>query len=139
MSELREYLQKRMATLEPLEKELLAKLAPIQSELEEARRALHSVQSRAPVGRRRGKTGPSATSIQGQILSILKSTPSGLKAVEILERARVDFGRQIRRESLAPQLSRLCADSYIENNAGVYRMSPTPADDTARERKSDGV
>lgn len=124
MSELREYMMSRLAVLEPQEKELLSRLVSIQSEMAELRRALRAVQVKGRAGRR-SEHGPSENSIQGQALSVLTERLSGMTATDILERIRDGFGRDIRRESLAPQLSRLCADGRLLNEHGVYRVVAT--------------
>lgn len=111
METINDYLPRRKAEILALIGELKAELRQIAAaeaagELASRRKAKSAVR------------GPET--IKEQVIAILTDCPNGLEATEILDRLRVRFGRELKRESLSPQLSRLGADGVIERNGKTW-------------------
>ena len=58
--------------------------------------------------------------IKEQVVKILSDTPSGMTAKEILTQLNSRFDRNLKRESLSPQLSRLGAEGSIERDGKIW-------------------
>lgn len=61
------------------------------------------------------------TTLKGMSLYVLRKTPSGLTANQILERIRLEFGAEVARSSLSPQLSRLRNEGILVREGKNWR------------------
>ena len=139
MSDLSSFIASRRQELQDRHDELVRELAPIRAELQELARAEHALYPNA--GSKRGRpSGVREGSIQSMALAVLETAPSGARADEIRNQIAVQFGRDLERESVAPQLSRLCQSGKVENRAGTYHLAArsTPSTDGTTREGTDG-
>lgn len=132
MTELTDFIAQRKAELQARRDTLEAELGPIRMELSELQRVDAALAGQASFTRRRRNrrltVEPSHGSIQGMCLRAVRDAPAGLTATEIQGWVSANLGRDVARTSLAPQLSRMCADGWLVNNEGRY--SPGKASTT---------
>ncbi|GAB6842316.1 hypothetical protein HNR00_003525 [Methylorubrum rhodinum] len=124
MGEVRNFIAGRLAELEPRAAQLEAELAPLRAEIADLKKAHAVLEGKPPRGPRR-TCAPEPDTIQGQALAVLREVQRPLTAAEILSRIHVRFARDLTREGLAPQLSRLRRDGHLEHRGTEYAL---PAD-----------
>ena len=123
--------------METLNKFIARRKAEIAEEMEGLRTELRQIsaaeamaQSEANLqaARRREQT---PETIKEQVVKILVDCPSGLNAKEIQAQLKSRFDRDVKRESLSPQLSRLGAEGVIKRDGKIWAL---PMVETALER-----
>jgi hypothetical protein len=137
MSQVREYLLDREAVLLDLIEELKARMVPLENELADVRRAKAAL-GPAPATlldvARRLATGPpgadptnfsSWTLKQMAIRALTDHFQEGATAIQLLDFFKTAYGRDIPRESLSPQLSRLAEkDKLLVRVGKLWKLAP---------------
>lgn len=106
-----------------------AKITTAQAELEDLRNAAKAIgivkglpTASRPITRR---TQPEVT-IKEAALSVLAEFPEGLIALDLLRKINEQFGLNIVRSSLSPQLTRLKNDGKIINSGSLWLLTRSP-------------
>lgn len=110
---LRDFIDSRETAIKEQIKALRAELA----EIKLARQALNG-------GAQDLQTSPnnSSPTIKEMVRTILDAAPSGLTAHQILEKINSDYGKDIERTSLSPQLSRLKSDNEVFLDGDMWML-----------------
>lgn len=106
---LRDFIAHREAEIRELQKALKAELRDLQL----AKGAIESTAAAPASG------GPSTT-IKEMAREVLSGQPDGLNSSGILDGIRKQFGREIERTSLSPQLSRMKDDNEVVLDGDVW-------------------
>jgi hypothetical protein len=64
--------------------------------------------------------------IKDMIVSVLTPKPQGAEAQEIIESIKAQYGKEIARPSLSPQLSRLKEDGTLILDNKIWQLAKTP-------------
>ena len=127
---LRDFIDSRETAIKEQIKALRAELA----EIKLARQALNG-------GAQDLQTSPnnSSPTIKEMVRTILDAAPSGLTAHQILEKINSDYGKDIERTSLSPQLSRLKSDNevFLDGDIGRRHQAADRAVRVAEQRARD--
>lgn len=104
------------------ERALAEMAAPIMLELEEIRRAIRAFSGDGRRSTVRSRpNAPAGLTIQDAIKEALAQGPN--KADRLFPLVRFAYGRDLIRESIAPQLSRLLAKGEVDHARGVWSLS----------------
>lgn len=68
-------------------------------------------------------SGRSKPTIKDMVLAVLSNRPTGAEASEIVDLIENEFGEQIARSSLSPQLSRLKEEGLIELAGRIWKVT----------------
>jgi hypothetical protein len=134
MTSTRDFLAQREAELAQQLDDLRKKREPLENELADVRRARAALGPEPPTlldVARRVATGPPSSNFadwtlkQMTIRALQDHFPEGATALTLLEFFRTAYGREIARESLSPQLSRLAdKDRLLSRDGRVWKLSP---------------
>lgn len=119
------FIAKRKSEIQSEIEELYSRLAELKLERDQIAAAEYVRRSQTSAASKQRK-GNSQETIKSQVVKILKNSTKGLKAIEIQEALNREFNRQVKRESLSPQLSRLASEGVIEKTKGMMWVLPVP-------------
>lgn len=111
METLNEFISRRKA-------EIIAEIARLRGELRQITAAESADHSGKRVSALAAAHG--GETIKEQVVKILTDHPKGMTAKEIQAQLKVRFDRDVKRESLSPQLSRLGADGTIAREGKTW-------------------
>lgn len=119
MSKLRDFLSERKAEIDRQIKALRDERAEILI----AEKALPQIDAVPGVERptRRGPDG--GPTLKEMAMAILKGFPEGADANKIRDMIHVIYGKEIARESMSPQLSRLGAAGILQRDGLIWRLA----------------
>lgn len=112
METLNEFITRRKA-------EITEEIARLRAELRQINAAESMGQAEMQAQKSRAAQHTPET-IKEQVVKILIDHPKGLNAKELQSRLKRRFGRDVKRESLSPQLSRLGRDGVIKRDGKTW-------------------
>lgn len=135
MSKLRQFLAERKAEID----RQIKALRDERSEIVMAERALPQTDAVAGVERQQRRAPDGGPTLKEMAVAVLADTPNGADANTIRIAISERFGREIARESMSPQLSRLGAAGILERNGRIWRVAGGNEEPTGQTNEaSDG-
>lgn len=119
MTTLREFMAARRAEIQSQIKALRLEMA----EIDAAFSAL-SLEGQAKPARERGSSGTGKKTLKELAIEAIRSRHEGMEAAEILRWIKDMAGKDVPRESLSPQLSRLGQDGTLMREGMVWKLGP---------------
>jgi hypothetical protein len=126
---LTEFIATRLTELSAEEERLRDRLAEIAKEKESLKRAEQAAKDDEELSKRTIRSGRYVTrrikpnTIMDTVLKILRESPRGLIALDILAKINLNRDQPIERTSLSPQLSRLKQGGFIELEGSTWKLS----------------
>lgn len=109
--------------IEVRRREILDQISNLKNELHELKLAEAAIQTGVVGVSSVKREDEGKPTIKAMVLGALEGRPEGADANRIIVLIRHDFGEEVERSSLSPQLSRLKNEGKIVLNSGTWRLS----------------
>ena len=135
MSKLRQFLSERKAEIDRQIKDLRDERAEILM----AEKALPQADSVPGIERQSRRAPDGGPTLKDMAVAVLSELPDGADANAIRHLIGMKFGREIARESMSPQLSRLGAASVLKRDGLIWKLALPPQEGVAQTNEASGV
>ena len=129
MSKLREFLSERKAEIDRQIKALRDERAEILM----AEKALPQADAVPGIERATRRSSSGGPTLKEMAVEILSKNPAGMDANAIRQMIFIDYGKDIARESMSPQLSRLGAAGILLRDGLIWRLATNAPASNANE------
>lgn len=113
---LRDFIQERR-------REILEQISALKIELQELKLAEAAIHSGTPSQTAVRRSDEDKPTIKEMILGALEGRKEGADAIKVITLIRQEYGEDVERSSLSPQLTRLRREGKVTLNNGIWKLS----------------